>query len=386
MGDKTGIEWADATWNPLTGCTRVSKGCDNCYAAKQAAGRLKNTAAYRDLAVITPSGRAAFNGRIRLLPERINQPLRWRHPRRIFVNSMSDLFHPDVPDEFIAQVWQTMRFAKQHIFQILTKRPERMAAWLNRCANGGELGWITHDGTEPARAYNGTGIVVGEANRWPLPNVWLGTSVEDQATADERIPHLLRTPAAVRFLSCEPLLGPLDIREHLAPPMRVSRPRDANGRPPAEPFTQEDVTALNQIGRAAVRMHGGAFVDWIIVGGESGPHARPMHPEWARDIERQCRDAGVPFLFKQWGEWAPLAPVYEEDDSDRVEEICRVESHRHPVILDQGGHRWDEETMGAPFQPPDGSWYLGRVGKKNAGRELYPGRTFDQFPEVADAR
>ena len=253
MGDKSGIAWTNATWNPLAGCTRVSRGCDNCYAAKMAATRLKHTPAYEGLATITPSGVAAFNGKIRLLPDRLDQPLRWRKPRRVFVNSMSDLFHEDVPWEFIDRVFTTMARAQQHVFQILTKRPERMHSYM--------IHWLRwQDGTESP-----SGTVQ------PLPNVWLGVSVEDQAAADLRIPLLLDTPGALLWASAEPLLGPVDLTEYLG----------------------WDGCRSGKTCREHPRL------DWIVVGGESGPRHRPLDLAWAQGIRAQCRAAGVAYFGKQ---------------------------------------------------------------------------------------
>lgn len=306
------IEWTDETWNPLTGCQHVSEGCDNCYAARETSGRLKNHPAYEGLA---KDGK--FTGEVRLLPDRLDQPLRWRKPRLVFVNSMSDLFHDDVPDEFIAQVFAVMARAPQHIFQVLTKRPARMARWVNRVAKD-PGGWITHNG-EWTSAYGGTGIIVSP-DEWPLPNVWLGTSVENQKWADVRIPHLLKTPAAVRFLSCEPLLGPVDLGAFLD----------------ELEFERDDGVAA--IYRPKLR--------WVIVGGESGPGARPMYPDWARSLRDQSVFAGVPYFFKQWGEFAPA----------------------------RNGEAWQ---VGTEF------WPVWRYGKKKAGRE-FDGRTWDEMPETAE--
>lgn len=227
MGDRSSIEWTDATWNPTTGCDRVSPGCDNCYALKLAK-RLKamGNPRYRN------DGRAASSGPgfgLTLHPDKLSDPLAWRSPRFVFVNSMSDLFHADVPKAFIRRAFATMRDAERHTFQVLTKRPARMAK------------------------------VLRELQPEPLPNVWLGTSVEDQQHAEKRIDLLLNAPAAVRFLSCEPLLGPIDLQPWVAD------------------------------------------LDWVIVGGESGPKARAIDPAWTRQLRDQCRAAGVPFFFKQWG-------------------------------------------------------------------------------------
>jgi len=250
MGDRSAIEWTDATWNPTAGCTRVSAGCDHCYAARLAATRLRHTAQYGGLATITPSGRAAFTGEVRLLPDRLTQPLRWRKRRRVFVDSMSDLFHPAVPDDYIAQVFAVMHRANRHTFQVLTKRPERMAAWLRR-------------------------YVIS------LPHVWLGTSCETQATAEERIPWLLWTAAAVRFLSLEPLLGPIDLTAAL-------------GSLSARGVLSDDP------GYAIGNLRDSGL-SWVIVGGESGPSARPCDVEWVRSIIDQCGRAGIAVFVKQLG-------------------------------------------------------------------------------------
>lgn len=285
MATNSKIEWTESTWNPVVGCTPVSPGCANCYASKMAR-RLDamGQAKYRGLT--TPHG--AFNGVVRCDEAALTIPLRWRKPRRIFVNSMSDLFHDGVPDAFIRKVFAVMSIAGQHTYQVLTKKPKRMAAWfayevnsLSGCQaelladDDFDYSWVSkmqqslvsmakkqkrrhgHYLDRSLDSINGTRKGVGDANYWPLPNVWLGTSVEDQTRADERIPWLLKCPAAVRFLSCEPLLGLVD---------------------------------LNCDG-----------VDLVIVGGESGPKARPCNVEWIQDIVRQCKAAGVPCYVKQLG-------------------------------------------------------------------------------------
>lgn len=251
VSDKTAISWTDASWNPVVGCTRTAPGCDHCYAVRDGV-RLQHLPAY--------AGTIAdgdWTGVVRCLPERLDQPLRWKRPRRIFVNSMSDLFHADVPDDFIEAVFSVMSVARQHTYQILTKRPQRMAQVVQRlwwdCNGDVHLGRFT------AAELGTSADLVAPAT---TPNVWVGTSVESDRYAF-RADHLRATPAAVRFLSLEPLLGPLP---------------------------SLDLTGI----------------DWVIVGGESGPDARPMHPDWARDIRDRCVAAGIPFNFKQWGTWVPL--------------------------------------------------------------------------------
>jgi protein gp37 len=261
------IEWTDAVWNPVTGCTKVSAGCEHCYAERMAK-RFARAGVNAKTGVRTNAAWSPF-GDVHLHLDRLDEPLHWRKPRRVLTCSMGDLFHPDVPDEFIALVWNRMYQASKCTFQVLTKRPERMQKWLSRCGNGGGYGWITHDNTPPARAFEGTGIVLGLSDNWPLPNVWLGTSVEDQATADERIPHLLRCPAALRFVSYEPALGPVDL---LYPTF--------NGA--------DSIEGLEGLG-------------WVIAGGESGSGARPCNLEHLRIVVQQCRAAGVPCFVKQVG-------------------------------------------------------------------------------------
>lgn len=252
MGD-TKISWADKVWNPVTGCTKVSEGCRNCYAERMSK-RLAGRAGYPE-----------DGFKVTLHADKLGEPLRWKKPTRIFVCSMGDLFHKDVPDEFIAKVLDIIEKAPQHIFMVLTKRPERAEAFLNWC----KVLWANSP-IRPASC--------------PPSNLWLGTSVEDQKTADERIPLLLQTPAAKRFVSYEPALGPVDLTRLPAAGAYVCALRGAR---PAYPS-----------------------LDWVIMGGESGPGARPMHPDWARSTRDQCQAAGVPFFFKQWGEWAP---VWEKD-------------------------------------------------------------------------
>jgi protein gp37 len=257
----TAIEWTDETWNPVVGCSRVSAGCRNCYAFQLHDMRHRAKLAGKDL----PDQYAQPFTTIQALADRLDTPLRWRRPRRVFVNSVSDLFHEDVPFDFILAVWGVMA-ATPHTYQILTKRAHRMLAFFE---------WAKE-------AMRARGLDEWEKGMEIQPNVWLGVSVEDQRAADERIPLLLRTPAAVRFLSCEPLLGPVDLGRWL-----ICEPCD-DGRP---------VTMGTILHCQNPRL------DWVIVGGESGPGARPMHPDWARSLRDQCQAAGVPFFFKQWGEW-----------------------------------------------------------------------------------
>jgi protein gp37 len=279
MSANTKIEWTDATWNPLTGCSVTSPGCKHCYAMQLAGTRLKHHESRAGLTQDTSAG-PVWTGEIRLNPQWLDQPIRWTKPRMIFVCAHSDLFHEIVSDELIDMVFGIMwaclygRNGKPgHIFQVLTKRAARMrhyfstdrrAAWARAAVNYG-------GGIDPDGIYD---QVMGAEG--PHPRIWLGVSVEDQKRADERIPELLATPAAVRWVSAEPLLGPV-----LIDTLLCEMPEDEDGAPYLGP------------------------IDWVVVGGESGPKARPMHLSWARDLRDQCAEAGVPFLFKQWGEWIP---------------------------------------------------------------------------------
>lgn len=281
MGDHSEIQWTDATWNLTTGCTRVSSGCDHCYAFQLHDQR---HAAY--LAGRMPDAPAQYHrpfSEVQLIPERLALPLKWTKPRKIFVDSMSDLFHADVPDEFLDQVFASMALAPRHTFQVLTKRPQRMKRYLTweepsitrrgRIQNQMDFLWAR--GGLPQR------VVI---DQWPLPNVWLGTSVEDQDAA-YRIDWLVKTPAAVRFLSCEPLIGPLDISDRRLD--SFTRLNPLTGRLTAMSGRDE--------GQSSSRLH------WVIAGGESGPDFRPIDLDWARDLRDQCISAGVPYFFKQIG-------------------------------------------------------------------------------------
>lgn len=316
MADHSHIEWTDATWNPVTGCSVVSPGCTNCYAMKLAGTRLKHHPSRAGLTTDTKAG-PVWNGTVRFNENWLDQPLRWKKPRMIFVCAHGDLFHPDVPDSWIDQVFAVMALCPHHTFQLLTKRPERMRAYLaptiraplssfDRIAEQ-MFALVGDDWPTVKERCEANGLPWTQPSSrddwWPLPNVWLGTSVEDQRRADERIPHLLATPAAVRFLSAEPLLGPVDLRQ-----LRLFNPE---GKPWIDALTGSvtsgglprgpDEAGINVTTRIRVQ----PALDWVIVGGESGDGARPMHPDWARTLRDQCAAAGVPFFFKQWGEWTP---------------------------------------------------------------------------------
>lgn len=272
MSDNTGITWTSlpwvgrgATWNPVTGCSKVSAACKHCYAERDWKRLSANSKAKKYY------GRK-FND-VQCHPDVLDQPLRWTKPRGIFVNSMSDLFHEDVPFEFIASVFAVMSVTTRHTYMVLTKRPQRMVEFFEWASDGNAVGsfgvafkiaehWPEHI---PWKGYDNCGPL------FPYENVWLGVTVESQEAADERIPLLLQTPAAKRFVSCEPLLGEVDLTSYGLLPLSL----------PAYQF-----------------LH---WLDWVIVGGESGPKARPMILGHAKEIVRQCHEANTPVFVKQLG-------------------------------------------------------------------------------------
>lgn len=324
MADNSKIEWTDATWTPVKGCTRVSPGCGGpgphggCYAEIMAARFSKPGQWGEGLALIVESAGGKkdhrWTGVVRFDANELLKPLHWQRPRRIFVCSTSDLFHEKVEDEWIDQVFAVMALCPQHIFQVLTKRPERMRAYFDDPFLSGRL--VLAAMKVKPNDYVESDISIA-AIGLPLPNVWLGASVEDQQRADERIPHLLATPAAVRWLSCEPLLGPVDLMAIKAPryPDEPEDSLDIDWR--FDALTTGDYywfdcgDGYNHSGDGPYREH---RIDWVVLGGESGAGARPMHPDWARSVRDQCGaavlqgdDAPVPFFFKQWGEWVSVS-------------------------------------------------------------------------------
>lgn len=267
VADRSAIEWTDATWNPVVGCTQVSPGCAHCYAKSLHDQRHR---AYKEGKLQQIPQYAKPFEEVQLIPERLSAPLRWRDPRRIFVNSMSDLFHEEVPAAFVAAVFGVMAMAQQHTFQVLTKRPERMHAWLTdpRTTLGSCLLAATRHHLPPGVFRADVVEKLSETVRWPLPNVWLGVSVENQRMT-WRAMELAGIPAAVRFISAEPLLGPVDLRALI------------------EPFETDRVSRTE------------SPIHWIIAGAESGPGARPMDEEWVRSLRDQCQEADVAFFYKQ---------------------------------------------------------------------------------------
>ena len=322
----TKIEWAEETWNPITGCTPISPGCANCYAERMSK-RLAGRCGYP----------ADEPFRVTVHPDRLNQPFKWRKPRRVFVCSMGDLFHPDVPFEFIDRVFSIMALCPQHTFLVLTKRPDRMREYLTivKPENAGQ-DWRR-------QLYFASGkdqrLADGCCFRWPLPNVRLGVTAENQEQADKRIPILLQIPAAVRFVSVEPMLGPVDLQGVWNSPEWFCPACDREVGAASVRYDETHDICGSPVGSAPPQ------IDWVICGGETGPGARPMHPDWARSLRDQCKAAGVPFLFKSWGEWVSEYP--QEADLSHVQETYKHNTHYFRVgkkaagrLLD--GHKWNE--------------------------------------------
>lgn len=439
MAETSTIEWTDATWNPITGCSVLSPGCTHCYAMKLAGTRL---AQHPSRAGLTRDSKAGpvWTGAVRLNEQWLAEPLRWRRPRMIFVCAHGDLFHEKVPDEWIDQVFAVMALAPQHTFQVLTKRAERMRAYMTNPATVRRIYddvvdlvverklpfLLVAPGTEPPPHLKFPRLPLG---RWPLPNAWLGVSAEDQQRADERIPALLATPAAVRWLSAEPLLGTVDLRVGLRNAWKVKHPHRGwdsfcwpdwvppkvraevedfwrlewgrgptawlsgaiyNGQPPlgarasfraisrGEPLvTGRFVPAWNNLGRVVdeqdtthIVSTGGwpkhhPQIDWVVAGGESGAGARPMHPDWARSLRDQCAATGTAFFFKQWGEWHP----------------CEIHEEGGPCYAMPGHAPFDSWKAPIYSQDRGPGWNWRRLGKKAAGR-LLDGVQHDAMPEV----
>jgi protein gp37 len=314
------------TWNPIIGCSKVSAGCENCYAERMAVrlSGIEKTAYYSMVTCRTAHTLpTAWTGRTELIQSQLTKPMKWKKPRVVFVCSMGDLFHENTSFEDIDQIFATMASCQQHIFILLTKRAGKMHQWFN----WKDTSWKNEgmQGNERIRYYawmNHGKEIEYEDWKWPLPNVWLGVTAENQETANERLPYLIKIPAAIKLVSVEPMLGPLNISMWMATGWT---------EPP-----YDDV------------------INWVICGGESGPGSRPMHPDWVRSLRYQCKEAEVPFFFKQWGEWMPMDQVNDEQffASKESKEV---------------GYGYTSNTV---F----------KVGKKAAGN-LLDGERWEQYPE-----
>jgi len=341
------IEWTEKTWNPITGCTPISEGCQNCYAERMAK-RL--------------AGRYGYPADIPFMPgnfhfDKLDEPLRWKKPSRIFVCSMGDLFHEAVPFPLITDVFDVMcswrwpnKAAERegdeslledpgHTFIVLTKRPGRVLEWRN---------WLGEQwpGDTPVQVNLDTEGHFGK-------HIWLGVTAENQQRADERVPILLQIPAAVRFVSVEPMLGPVDLWRYMF----------LTGASTAGPFYDyagKRVGGPGGIGGQAITEIPSKYINWVICGGETGPRARAMNPEWVRSLRNQCINAGVPFFFKQWGEWIPTHldwGAYTEQEFMPKSEI--IKNHKTIYV-----------SEGVP---------MSRVGKKKVG-QLLDGREWNEYP------
>ena len=375
MADKTHIEWTDATWNPITGCSVVSPGCTNCYAMRLAGTRMKHHSSRQGLTRDSKAG-PVWTGEVRFNMDWIEQPLTWTRPRRIFVCAHGDLFYEAVPDDWIAWVYGVAIASvhlRGHTFQVLTKRAVRARDLLTSVAFWDQANDYASDyvmnRVDPLdrRRDDARASCDHYGPDSPPPGIWLGVSVEDQPRADERIPILLDTPAAVRWVSAEPLLGPVNLT-HVK---MIDREMECGG------WETGWESALNGL-RFDIwagddedpMVPGSPKLDWVVVGGESGPGARPMHPDWVRQIRDDCAAAGVSFLFKQWGEWTPGENVERQtgrvEVADLVDDIDIRWEFAGENLARQDGHIDDE---------PD----LYRVGKRAAGRRL-DGVIYDQYP------
>lgn len=314
------IEWTERTWNPLVGCSKISAGCENCYALRMAWRLMHNPITkdrYEGVVKKTAGGKVNWTGTLRLRSpyDQDNGPLYVIKPTTWFVNSMSDLFHEHVSFKDIDSVYDVMDACRQHTFQLLTKRPQRMLEYYQWKAAG-----------------NGF-----KFDEWPLPNVWVGVSVENQPTSYGRIHRLLEVPAAVRFLSCEPLLGHLNLKRAV--------------------FMKPDCL-LPEI-QLKADLH------WVIAGGESGPNARPMHPDWVSNLRDECVTIGIPFFFKQWGEWAPAS----FGNAQKVKAM--------DLNADGRAIHYPQSNNAVQSVQPSTTMY--KVGKKLAGRAL-DGREWNEMP------
>lgn len=332
MADRSKIEWTDATWNPIIGCSVLSPGCKHCYAMRLAGTRLKNAPSRQGLTIETKAG-PVWNGQVRFMEQWLTQPLHWAKPREIFVGAHSDLFYDGVTDEQLDQIFAVMALGRWHRFQVLTKRPDRMLAYLaDRETQRRVYHAMQRIVAEPigGRHVNNLRVTTCFPWAWPLPHVIVGASIERQQEADERRPALrfLASQGWATWVSYEPALGPVD-------------------------------------------WTGWNFIGWLVAGGESGPNARPSHPDWHRAARDYCQPRGIPFFFKQWGNWAPIAEWGDGLSPDK--------SRREVAISCSGSDVPDDEN------PDDVRGQRLAFVTKQAAGALLDGESWKQFPEWADA-
>lgn len=379
--------WWTKSWNPVIGCTPCSPACENCYAEALHIQRHKAKLAGAPL----PLCYAEPFGKVRFLPDRLTQPLHWRKPQRIFVGNMGDLFHEGVKDEWLDRIFAVMALCPQHIFMLLTKRPERMRKYLltsgrvraictvarsiaidaapdpdrphgfgafhrflSHCNEGRLSAWTQKGSAAESMFMKEDGGEHPSWVAWPLPNVWLGATIWDQASADRAVPILLETPAAKRFVSVEPMLGPVELEDYLCWRGSLCPCCCGSG--------QDDLSTCT-----CCNGTGTSCLGWVICGGETGANARPMHPDWPRKLRDDCQAAGVPFFFKQWGEWGSFYDRDVDDPDWRNCPRCDVRTERYMNI--EGGHGFHGKRVMA----------VRRVGKRKAGRVL-DGRTWEEVP------
>lgn len=345
---KSNIEWTDRTWNPVIGCSKISTGCNNCYAEKMA-HRLKamGTKGYENEFAVT------------LHPDRIDDPLKRRKPTVYFVCSMGDLFHDDVPFEFIDKILTTILRSPRHTYLILTKRPERMKEYFTKWHQDYEM-----DDAEAYASCRPPAIYDGK-----IKNLWLGVTAENQEHADKRIPILLDTPAFKRFVSIEPMLSKINLfglmpsreRDDKLSSVQLSMGVDA---------VYDDRLYINALRGESKWYHRGENIenqtnklDWVICGGETGAYARGLHPDWVRSLKDQCEETQTPFFFKKWGEWIPIEETWKIDNAKRL----------------QKNEQWVNLNGGSGFHGAK-IWRVKKVGRSSE-RYLIDGKEYRQFPK-----
>lgn len=359
----TAITWATDSWNPFVGCSLASPGCSNCYAMHQAARILRmqrglNNGSHYEGVITAVKGQPVWTGRINQASEKARwAPLSWLKPRTVFIGSMSDFFHPVALDAWRIEALAIAALTQRHTYLILTKRGADMQRFMSDPATAKAV-WTRASEIAIQRNIKPQRLADTRPGHWPLDNVALGTSVEDQKRADERIPLLLRTPAAKRFVSIEPMLGPVDLTNIKPPEFDYG---DAHG--------WSAIWRNNHIGRN--------WLDWVIAGGENDRGDRPTHPDWLRALRDQCERHGVKFHFKQWGAWAPISQLPDE----QVADFWDMEAHVSPSadvsrtrLIDRAGrvYRNDQQTAAAEA----GAIMMLRVGTAHSGRTL-DGREHD---------